>query len=130
MLSITKLGIEALSRFAKQQEFLYKENCPCIYRGNYRRNGVPFKWAKVITDDTIPAKGHWCCDCTSQVSYLIYTWSWEHGIKKIPFSKNDTLRQIIEKLLSAGPMFSHIAIMEKHSKTRILWVYRFEKEKV
>jgi hypothetical protein len=126
MLSITKLGIQALSRFAKEQGV----KCPCLYRGYHNPDGVPYYWARVTTDKTIPAKGYWCHDCSHQVEYSIYGWSWQEGLREASFSPTSTLGEIIADLLIKMPHLSHIAICESHSDSKILWVYRYEKSKL
>jgi len=126
MLSITKLGIEVLSRFAKQQEVI----CPCIYRGYYNPIGVPYKHAIVTTDKTIPSKGYWCSDCQCQVVYSIYGWSWQEGLCEAHISLFSTLAEIISDLLIKMPHLSHIAIRESHDGKKILWVYRYDQSRI
>jgi hypothetical protein len=126
MLTLAKLGFHALSRLAKEQDV----ECPCIYRGHYHPHGVPYEHAHVITDSTILSEGYWCEDCHCEVTFFVYGWSWKEGLHKANFSPNVTLGKVIADLLILMPSLSHIAIMEVHSTSNILWVYRYDKEKL
>ncbi|MEK7585792.1 MAG: hypothetical protein AAB477_00965 [Patescibacteria group bacterium] len=126
MLSITKLGFNALSRFAKEQGV----DCPCLYRGYYNPDGVPYEHAVITTDKTIPADGYWCRACGCEVVYSIFGWSWKDGLHVAHFSPTTTLAEIIRDLLIKMPQLSHIAIMEEHNGAKILWVYRYDKRRL
>lgn len=128
MLSITKLGIEVLSRLAKQQEL----NCSCIYRGYYNPDGgMPYLWHPVgIKKTIVPANGFWCHDCEVQVEYAIYGWSWQEGLHEAHFYQTQTVAEIITDLLIKIPHLSHLSLMEKHKDDKILWVYRYDSSRL
>ncbi len=131
MLSITKLGIEALSRFAKQLIKQRKVPCSCIYRGQYNPLGNPYDQdAFVTTSSTILAKGYRCRFCQFNVVFKVYGWSWQGGIKEATFSAKATLGGVIKDMISVMPELSHFAILEVHDDCNNLWVYRYDKNRL
>lgn len=122
MLTITKLGIQALSRFAKEQDV----SCPCIYRGLYNPDGNPHEHAFVTTSNTILSEGYWCSACNCIVEFEVFCWSWKDGLKKASFSSKTLLSNVIDALLVDMPMLSHIAIMEIHDDMNMLYVYKYD----
>jgi hypothetical protein len=122
MLTITKLGIQALSRFANEQDV----SCPCIYRGVYNPEGNPHEHAFVTTSNTILSEGYWCSACNCKVEFEVLGWSWKEGLKKTDFSSKTLLSNLIEALRVDMPTLSHIAIMEIHDDMNMLYVYKYD----
>ncbi len=123
MLSITKLGIQVLSRFAKQHY------CKPYYNGYY----VPDR--EQHNGQLILAEGDICSACCNAMKYSIYGWSWQEGLRQANFSTTDTLIEVLFDLLLQMPNLSHVAIKLEHennidNRNLQLWIYRFDKGKL